>query len=153
MKKVAQECFDQNLLLIYDNNENTIPTDKMRVLNTDLNKYKYFLPHKNNSFFYVRVQLPPDVTCKYCVLQWRYRGGNNYGKADNDDVVCLGCSAKQEEFYNCADISIFPDKNKKYVIDDSSNLNSTSKPIVSSSFRPDSSLIHLLFLPLLVYIF
>jgi hypothetical protein len=135
MKKVKQNCFDKNLLLIYDNNENTLPTDKMRALNTDMNRYKYFLPHKNNTFFYVRVQLPSNVVCKYCILQWRYHAGNNFGKADKDDVVCLGCSAKQEEFYNCADIAIIPDVNKKYMIDDSNSANSTLTPISSLSFK------------------
>lgn len=135
MKKVKQDCFDKNLLLIYDNNEHTIPTDKMRALNTDMNRYKYFLPHKNNTFFYVRVQLPQNVVCNYCILQWRYRAGNNFGKADKDDVVCLGCSAKQEEFVNCADIAIIPDVNKKYIIDDSNSINSTLTPISNVSLK------------------
>jgi hypothetical protein len=45
-----------------------------------------------------------DFTCKKCVLQWRYRGGNNWGKCE-DGTSALGCGP-QEEFRACADISI-----------------------------------------------
>ena len=31
MKKVEQECFDQNLLLIYNNNEHVIQPNKIKV--------------------------------------------------------------------------------------------------------------------------
>ena len=31
MKKVEKECFDENLLLIYNNNEDVIPPNKVKV--------------------------------------------------------------------------------------------------------------------------
>ena len=38
--------------------------------------------------------------------------GNTWDKDDNSGVFCLGCGP-QEEFYNCADIKIVPDKAMK----------------------------------------
>lgn len=104
MAKVTQDCFDKNLLLILNNNEEQAPNTN-KLLDPKLNKYKYFLPNKNNGEFRVRAQLPEGVSCKFCVLQWRYHAGNNFGKAGNGRG-CLGCSQKQEEFYNCADVEI-----------------------------------------------
>jgi hypothetical protein len=45
----------------------------------------------------VSAQLPPDVTCKYCVLQWKYHAGNSYGSAQSHKTInCLGCAERQE---------------------------------------------------------
>lgn len=49
------------------------------------------------------VQLPTDVVCDACVLQWKWRTGNSWG-CDAD-----GCGmgyGNQEEFYGCADVRI-----------------------------------------------
>ena len=77
----------------------------------NLLKYKYFVPNKIKKYvFYVSAQLPPEVTCKYCVLQWKYHAGNTYGTTNSTKTTinCLGCADRQEEFYNCADIRIMP---------------------------------------------
>ncbi len=52
------------------------------------------------------VRLPLEVTCKQCILQWSYVGGNNWGDCD-DGTSGLGCGP-QETFRSCADITITP---------------------------------------------
>jgi hypothetical protein len=114
MARVEQECFDKNLLLILNNNEEKIIGSPAKFIVADapsLNKYKYFVPNKNNGFFEVRARLPAGVSCSNCILQWRYHAGNNYGQANNGRT-CLGCSERQEEFYNCADIEIVSDSSR-----------------------------------------
>jgi hypothetical protein len=105
MRKVKQKCFDRNLLLVYNNNEEIL--DELKYKAIDKHKFKYFVPHKANALFFVTLQLPEDITCTQCILQWRYHAGNNYGHSANN-VECLGCAATQEEFQNCADIAIVP---------------------------------------------
>ncbi len=70
----------------------------MKLLEKDLIKYKYFVPNKIRQFvFYVSAQLPADVTCKYCVLQWKYHAGNSYGSVQSHKTInCLGCAERQE---------------------------------------------------------
>ncbi|XP_011197083.2 uncharacterized protein LOC105221647 [Zeugodacus cucurbitae] len=48
--------------------------------------------------------LPEQLNCKHCVLRWTYTGGNNWGPCGNG-TSALGCGP-QENFVNCADISI-----------------------------------------------
>ena len=50
-----------------------------------------------------RVKLPTGLTCSQCVLQWKYRSGNNWGTEEGFSGLGYGF---QEEFYNCADIAI-----------------------------------------------
>ena len=51
----------------------------------------------------MRLQLPSDLICKRCVIQWWYRGGNTWGCDSNG---CGKGHGAQEHFVNCADISI-----------------------------------------------
>lgn len=44
------------------------------------------------------------MTCKQCVLRWRYVAGNNWGHCENGTGM-VGCGP-QEEFRSCADITI-----------------------------------------------
>ena len=58
-----------------------------------------------NDFWYdLELQLPKNLTCDRCVLQWRYHGGNNWG-CDGPGDCGIG-KGPQEEFVNCADITI-----------------------------------------------
>ena len=52
----------------------------------------------NYDLYFDRVQLPADLSCSRCVLQWRYHAGNNWGKDNVTGNTCLGCGL-QEEFY------------------------------------------------------
>ncbi|CAH1788820.1 unnamed protein product [Owenia fusiformis] len=50
------------------------------------------------------VQLPRNLRCSQCVLQWKYHSGNSWGQ-DADGTECIGCGG-QEEFYGCSDVAI-----------------------------------------------
>jgi hypothetical protein len=93
--RLTQRCLDKYLLIIGPSDSNFNGDDT-----------RYYLPHGNNSYFYVPVQLPSEISsCKHCILQWKYHAGNTWGK-DHKCRKCLGCADQQEEFYNCADIEI-----------------------------------------------
>ena len=52
-----------------------------------------------------QVRLPSGLTCERCVLQWWYKGGNNWG-CDSGTRKCGMGLGPQEHFVNCADIKI-----------------------------------------------
>ncbi|OXA56683.1 uncharacterized protein LOC110847144 [Folsomia candida] len=55
-------------------------------------------------FYRTQATLPSGVTCEHCILQWNYRGGNQYGDCGNG-TSGLGCGP-QETFRGCADVRI-----------------------------------------------
>ncbi|XP_013418916.1 uncharacterized protein LOC106179736 [Lingula anatina] len=59
---------------------------------------------KGPTTYRMKYKLPAGLTCSQCVMQWKYRTGNSWG-TDANGRGCLGCGP-QEEFYNCADVSI-----------------------------------------------
>eukprot|EP01113_Clastostelium_recurvatum_P009125 TRINITY_DN1435_c0_g1_i2.p1 TRINITY_DN1435_c0_g1~~TRINITY_DN1435_c0_g1_i2.p1 ORF type:complete len:434 (+),score=80.89 TRINITY_DN1435_c0_g1_i2:58-1359(+) len=92
-------------------NTNTVPSYLLNVTNPDLAQTKCSFhtvnprtdwcmsggPQNGNSqTFYMEFDLPKDVVCKKCVLQWHWTTGNSPG-------------ANPEEFWNCMDISIQAD--------------------------------------------
>ncbi|BFZ26067.1 hypothetical protein BsWGS_29106 [Bradybaena similaris] len=94
-EEVTQDCLDQHVLEMV-NGEGS----------------RYHLPEgKSNQFFNVSLRLPTDVTCKQCVIQWKYRTGNTWDK-DDTGKFCVGCGP-QEEFYNCADVTIHAKESKQ----------------------------------------
>ena len=54
--------------------------------------------------YHLQLQLPQDVTCDQCILQWTYITGNSWG-VGKDGIGCIGCGP-QENFRSCADIKI-----------------------------------------------
>lgn len=91
-RTVEPMCLDENLLQIVGNNHT-------RYYPTAFGTYNLTL------------QLPVDLHCDQCVLQWKYRGSNFLGVCE-DGQESLGCG-HQVEYYNCADIAIdspFPEK-------------------------------------------
>uniref|UniRef100_H2YE09 Chitin-binding type-4 domain-containing protein n=1 Tax=Ciona savignyi TaxID=51511 RepID=H2YE09_CIOSA len=85
---VTQECLDQRLLSFADG------------------QTKWYLPEQPElakGVHELRIQLPSDVTCDQCLLQWRYRTGNSWGYEDSKQGLGLG---QQEEFYGCSDVAI-----------------------------------------------
>lgn len=83
--EVTQQCLNQRLLKFVDG--------KTR---------RTVLQHEE--WIDMKLQLPSDLACPRCVLQWKYHAGNNvYGCPDGTDSAKCGA---QEEFYNCADVSI-----------------------------------------------
>ncbi|CAL4060793.1 unnamed protein product, partial [Meganyctiphanes norvegica] len=83
---VADECLDANVLK-----------------RADGSGHRYY-PGPGAKKFYSNYRLPSDITCKQCVLQWRYVCGNNWGKCENGTGM-VGCGP-QEEFRACADVRI-----------------------------------------------
>ncbi|XP_049782471.1 uncharacterized protein LOC126184141 [Schistocerca cancellata] len=65
---------------------------------------EYVLPSNDTGYYSVELQLPEDLECKQCVLQWTYVAGNNWGVCD-DGTQGLGCGP-QETFRTCTDIAI-----------------------------------------------
>jgi len=60
-------------------------------------------PGKGGYWYDMRVQLPENLDCQHCVLQWHYHTGNSWGV--DEDGSGLG-HGNQEEFYGCADVII-----------------------------------------------
>lgn len=83
----TEECFQEHPLQLADGSyEIPVPRSKAK--------------------FDIPIRLPANFTCERCVLRWHYRTGNNWGECD-DGTGRLGCGP-QENFRNCADISILP---------------------------------------------
>ncbi|XP_061185429.1 uncharacterized protein LOC133193479 [Saccostrea echinata] len=87
-KRVTQECLNENLMTIVEGDDQ-FPT-------------RFYPPGPGDHV--VHVNLPNGIKCSQCVVQWRYRTGNSWGR-DLDGTGCLGCGV-QEEFRTCSDISI-----------------------------------------------
>ncbi|KAG6464063.1 uncharacterized protein LOC115452786 [Manduca sexta] len=85
-KSTTQDCLDKNVLKL-DGRDAT----------------KYY-PKDGNKVYEMKYQLPEDLECPHCVMQWRYIAGNNWGTCDNG-TGGVGCGP-QEEFRACADIAI-----------------------------------------------
>merc|ERR1711936_236072 len=64
---------------------------------------KFVVPTFRKGLYKTQVRLPANLTCKRCVVQWWYRGGNNWG-CDKDG--CGQGHGPQEHFVNCADVTI-----------------------------------------------
>ncbi|KAK3088847.1 hypothetical protein FSP39_024552 [Pinctada imbricata] len=87
---VSQECLDKHLLRV----KGASPESQ----------YTRYYPDKGDGVYRVLLEVPPGMVCRQCVLNWRYKTGNSWGTEKNGRG-CLGCGM-QEEFRNCADISI-----------------------------------------------
>ncbi|XP_076466483.1 uncharacterized protein LOC143297847 [Babylonia areolata] len=91
-KAVTHDCLDQHVLSFVG------PSGE------DLGQ-KFYIDSKVDTK-HVRLQLPSDVTCTQCVLQWTYNTGNSWGcDSGPSGRCCIGCG-HQENFVNCADIAI-----------------------------------------------
>lgn len=74
----------------------------LRLANTpDMTKYKIEANFRHVSY---KLQLPRNITCDHCVLQWKWVTGNSWGTENN--VSCVGCGVIQEQFMGCTDIAI-----------------------------------------------
>jgi len=79
-----QSCFDQNILQLVTGGTK--------------------LPAGPTGPTRTRVQLPNNLRCDRCILQWNYRAGNGWGDCGNG-TSATGCGP-QETFRGCADIRI-----------------------------------------------
>lgn len=75
-RPVAQTCLDTHLLSRVNGNHMYYPAKP-----EPGGRYK------------ISYQLPSDLTCDLCVLQWRYVAGNSWGKCDNG-TEGIGCGAQ-----------------------------------------------------------
>lgn len=85
----THDCFDKNVLEVADGLGTRFPIAKDMFLTT------------------LQLQLPRDVTCTQCILQWKWNTGNSWGRDPVTGVSGMGYGA-QEQFYGCADIAISP---------------------------------------------
>ncbi|XP_064601261.1 uncharacterized protein LOC135467415 [Liolophura sinensis] len=90
-KRITHECLDKNLLKLADGGT------RFEVYG----KVGYGVSEK----FEIKLQLPQDLICTQCVLQWKYNAGNSWGTDEVTGQSGIGFGA-QEQFYGCADISI-----------------------------------------------
>ncbi|CAG5134367.1 unnamed protein product [Candidula unifasciata] len=71
----------------------------------------------STGFFDFHLVLPAGLTCDHCVIQWKWKCGNDWGcdKPSNNSApaCCVGCGERQEEFYGCSDVTINP-RNSRY---------------------------------------
>ncbi|XP_031553829.1 uncharacterized protein LOC116290855 isoform X2 [Actinia tenebrosa] len=81
-----------------------ITQEKLRyLLKSPQGNTRYPLGGSGPSDEYVKLMLPPGLTCDHCVLQWWWKVGNSWGC---DDEGCGLGHGDQETFVNCADIKI-----------------------------------------------
>ncbi|KAJ8311580.1 hypothetical protein KUTeg_010935 [Tegillarca granosa] len=92
---VKQECLNKYLLPVANHE--------------DLNSADVLYRPPGPGIYNLTVFLPTGIRCSQCVIQWRYRTGNSWG-VDPNGTACTGCGI-QEEFRNCADVSIGDDEN------------------------------------------
>ncbi|KAG5681733.1 hypothetical protein PVAND_011142 [Polypedilum vanderplanki] len=90
-----QKCLDKNLLKIISGSPFiSFPND----LSTR------FYPRNGSRIYEIKAQLPKELECEHCVLQWKYIAGNNWGMC-TDGNGAVGCGP-QEEFRACSDVAI-----------------------------------------------
>ena len=108
--KITQECLDDYLLNIMDSKDTKYPVTK-------------------TGMYRLQVQLPSNVRCRNCVLQWKYNTGNSWGVDPGTGRGCIGCG-NQEQFYGCADVAIGHDDIQKG-LSLLTNQMKTGRPVVS----------------------
>ncbi|KZS18264.1 Uncharacterized protein APZ42_015599 [Daphnia magna] len=91
-KDPTQDCFERYPLNFVDETGATDPTFNMEKLSP--------------ATYQVQIQLPPEVTCSQCIIQWTYVTGNRWGVCP-DGSSRLGCGP-QESFRACSDVAIAP---------------------------------------------
>ncbi|KAL4216329.1 hypothetical protein ACF0H5_024056 [Mactra antiquata] len=123
-EKVTQSCLNQNLLTV--SGETTT-----RVMLNESFSYS------GAGYYSVILQLPANINCQYCVLQWKYNTGNSHGCFPNG-TCCIGCGP-QENFVNCADIRINASSSTTTTQSSSSSSQSATMSALTSSTTVTSS--------------
>ncbi|KAK6627458.1 hypothetical protein RUM44_009935 [Polyplax serrata] len=95
----TQECLDLNVLKLAKKSTGGTYGDEPAMAHDT----RYY-PASGSKVFEMRYNLPKNLTCSQCILQWRYIAGNNWGMCANGTGL-VGCGP-QEEFRACADVAI-----------------------------------------------
>ncbi|XP_076458575.1 uncharacterized protein LOC143292274 [Babylonia areolata] len=95
LTNITQECLDRHLLhLAQDSSQGGGSGSGAYSSTQDLR---------------IKLRLPRGLTCRACVLQWKYNAGNSWGVDRLTHTGCVGCGP-QEQFYGCADVAIGHDE-------------------------------------------
>lgn len=127
-EEVSQECLNRHLLRRADQGGLKVHPTR-------------FYPSLEAKVFAMRYHLPAGLTCKHCVLQWRYRTANNLGIC-KDGSTATGCGA-QEEFRACADVAIrksLKHKSKTAVVAEPQSVNGEPASNTTESVEDDAAL-------------
>ncbi|XP_022914568.2 uncharacterized protein [Onthophagus taurus] len=141
-KNPTEKCLEDNFL------DNSHPQNEVD------HKTKRFYPKDGNKIYEMTFKLPPQLSCKHCLLIWRYISGNNWGDCPNG-TSSIGCGP-QEEFRACADISVsdkfeittripFQTTQTTFI-----NTSSTTTPIQENVYSPLNSILIILITFLIV---
>ena len=87
--------------------DKTTEGDKMGVLKGELLRFadgstRFHHVGRPKDYLH-KLQLPANLTCKRCVIQWWWKAGNSWGCEKGKCGMGLG---PQETFVNCADVAI-----------------------------------------------
>ncbi|KAK3104716.1 hypothetical protein FSP39_008492 [Pinctada imbricata] len=74
---------------------------------------KHRVPVTRSGVHVIPLELPRNVTCQNCFIQWKLHTDSLWGCRSFTDPssCCVGCGDIQEEMYGCIDISISPTEN------------------------------------------
>lgn len=95
LTNITQACLDQHVLVV----DSTGQT-------------RYIVPaggYQSTQDLRINLRLPQGLSCRACVLQWKYNAGNSWGVDPVTKRGCVGCGP-QEQFYGCADVAIGHDE-------------------------------------------
>jgi len=96
------------------------------------NRNQYIVKSYGGQTFHISLQLPRDLTCNQCVLQWWYRGGNNWGCEGRGSSRRCGMGyGPQEHFVNCADVEIVSSNQPPATRPPQTNVPETQQPPVT----------------------
>ncbi|XP_064596525.1 uncharacterized protein LOC135463138 [Liolophura sinensis] len=115
-KAVTHECLEMHLLRMVNE------PDKSRFTDVPMGGLS------NPASILMEYQLPADLQCSHCVLQWVYNTGKDWG-CDKQGTCAMGLG-NQEQFIGCSDIAITVNGAAPITVSStvSSTTKSTAKP-------------------------
>ncbi|XP_058824278.1 uncharacterized protein LOC131684983 [Topomyia yanbarensis] len=93
--KAQQDCLDKHLMKILSGTPSVPNPNDLKTR---------FYPRNGSRIYDMKAELPQDLQCTSCVIQWKYIAGNNWGVCP-DGNGAVGCGP-QEEFRACADVLV-----------------------------------------------
>ncbi|XP_053669317.1 uncharacterized protein LOC128719713 [Anopheles marshallii] len=120
--QAKQDCLDKHLMRIVSGTPSIPHPNDLKTR---------FYPRNGSRIYDMKAELPTDLNCSNCVVQWKYVAGNNWGICP-DGNGAVGCGP-QEEFRACADVTV----SEKEGQDNRTPLRPGQKPTPTRT--PDSS--------------